>query len=228
MLPFSILPRTSSPLPERVVCVTGSNLLTENSVARQDPSTVIGILGATVKATASSVGWQNLPESKRAMHSIADENDPKRAEGPAPQKAPGRVAAVDFGLARLGLAISDPERILASPAGTLPRRSAQQEAEFFRRFTREHDITLWVVGLPLHLSGEESPLSLSARQFGSWLEKVTGVPVVFYDERFSTREAESALASAGLRASQRRRKRDTVAAQRILTAYLESHRSSER
>jgi|GEM_PF-240119 len=139
----------------------------------------------------------------------------------------GRVAAVDFGKARIGLAISDAERILASPAGTIPRRSEAEEAAFFCRFAKENEVTLWVVGLPLHLSGEESPLSQEARAFGQWLERVTGIPVVFMDERFSTCEAEAALAAAGLKASKRRRKRDTVAAQMILAAFLESSRAKE-
>lgn len=138
-----------------------------------------------------------------------------------PQPA-GRVAGVDFGRARIGLALSDPGRTLATPAGIFPRQAPSEEARFFRRFAAENEVTLFVVGLPLHLSGQESPLSEEARKFGKWLQEVTGVPVVFFDERFSTWEAESALASAGLKASKRRRKRDAVAAQKILAAYLET------
>lgn len=137
------------------------------------------------------------------------------------QSKPGRVAAIDFGQARIGLALSDVGRTLASPAGVFPRRSPPEEATFFRRFAEQHEVTLFVVGLPLHLSGQESPLSQQARQFGHWLQKVTGIPVVFFDERFSSWEADRALAAAGLKASFRRRKRDTVAAQKILAAYLE-------
>jgi putative Holliday junction resolvase len=155
----------------------------------------------------------SVPESAGAPHTGA--------------KALGRVAAIDFGQARIGLAISDRERRIASPAGVIARRPPPEEAAFFHRFAKENEVSLWVVGLPLHLSGEESPLSQAARAFGVWLEEVTAIPVVFMDERFSTCEAESTLAAAGLKASQRRRKRDTVAAQMILAAFLESPRAKE-
>ncbi len=156
-----------------------------------------------------------------APDSSSSAEEEKREKAGAAGK-PGRVAAIDFGLARLGLAVSDPARTLATPVGVFPRRSSHQETEFFRKFVRENEVTLFVVGLPLHLSGRESRLSQQSRQFGTWLQQVTGVPVVFFDERFSTCEAESALASAGLKASMRRRKRDAVAAQKILAAYLET------
>lgn len=137
----------------------------------------------------------------------------------------GRVAGIDFGLARIGLALSDPARTIATPFGIFPRRSPAEEAKFFRQFVEQNGVALFVVGLPLHLSGQESPLSQQAREFGQWLEKATGVPVIFFDERFSTWEADQALASAGLKASFRRRKRDAVAAQKILAAFLESQLS---
>ncbi len=89
----------------------------------------------------------------------------------------------------------------------------------------EEGVTLFVVGLPVHLDGRESPQSIEARQFGAWLAKVTGVPVEFFDERFTTVEAEGHLLAAGLTRKRRKARRDMLAAQIMLAAFLEcSHR----
>ncbi len=138
----------------------------------------------------------------------------------------GRVIGVDFGLARIGLAVSDPDRRIASPLGTYHRITPEKDAEFFRRLARDHEVGLFVVGLPLHLSGDESPLSKEARRFGLWLAEQTQVPVRFFDERFTTREATQALADAGLRSKRLRRRVDKVAAQLLLAAYLETEEKS--
>src|SRR5205823_12711505 len=79
-----------------------------------------------------------------------------------------------------------------------------------------------VVGLPVHLDGREGVKAVEARAFGRWLAEVTGLPVVFWDERFTTVEAESALWSAGLTHKQRRARRDRVAAQLLLQAFLDA------
>ena len=134
----------------------------------------------------------------------------------------GRVAGIDFGRVRIGVALSDPGRRIASPYQTYQRRSPQEDAQWFRQLAAEQDIRLFVIGLPVHTDGTESPLSRAARRFGQWLEEVTGVPVVFYDERFSTQWADQALRQAGIRGKKRRQKVDKLAAQILLTAYLES------
>ncbi|MCS7306803.1 MAG: Holliday junction resolvase RuvX [Thermoguttaceae bacterium] len=139
----------------------------------------------------------------------------------------GRVAGIDFGRVRIGVAITDPGRRIASPYQTYQRRTRSEDAEWFRRLVQEQEIRLFVVGLPLHADGSESQLSRAAREFGQWLQEVTGVPVHFFDERFSTQWAEQTLRQAGLRGEKRRQKVDKLAAQILLTAYLESgqHRS---
>jgi putative Holliday junction resolvase len=138
------------------------------------------------------------------------------------QSAPGRIAGIDFGTVRIGIALSDPDRTIASPLETYLRRSAKQDREHFQQLVAEEEITLFVVGLPVHLDGRESEQSQAARQFGRWLKELTGVPVVFFDERFTTREAEEALEAAKLSSKRRKRRRDRVAAQFLLAAFLES------
>jgi len=134
----------------------------------------------------------------------------------------GRVAGVDYGTVRVGIALSDPERTIASPYENYTRRGPEQDAARFRRLVEEEAVTLFVVGLPIHLDGGESQKSVEARAFGQWLAETTGVPVEFFDERFTSTEAEQSLLSADLTRKKRKRRRDMLAAQIMLAAYLES------
>jgi putative holliday junction resolvase len=134
----------------------------------------------------------------------------------------GRIGGVDYGTVRIGLAISDPARSMASPLEIYVRRSPQLDARHFKQLAEEERITLWVVGLPVHLDGRESQKSQEARRFGQWLAASTSLPVEFYDERFSSAQAEELLMAAELTNKQRKRRLDKLAAQIILSGYLES------
>jgi putative Holliday junction resolvase len=134
----------------------------------------------------------------------------------------GRVAGIDYGTVRIGIALSDPGQSIASPLETYTRRNPELDAQRFRRLVEEEMVALFVVGLPVHLDGGESPQSLEARQFGQWLAKVTGVEVVFFDERFTSTQAENMLLEAKLTSKRRKKRIDMLAAQIMLSAYLES------
>ncbi|HEY7153031.1 MAG TPA: Holliday junction resolvase RuvX [Gemmataceae bacterium] len=135
---------------------------------------------------------------------------------------PGRLLGVDYGSVRIGLAVSDPERRLASPLVVYERRSREQDAVYFRSLVSDEEVAAFVVGLPIHLDGREGQKAAEARAFGAWLAETTGLPVTFWDERFSTVEAESALWQAGLTHKKRKARRDRVAAQVLLQAYLDA------
>jgi len=135
---------------------------------------------------------------------------------------PGRIAGIDYGTVRIGIALTDPGQTLASPLENYTRRTTRQDAERFRRLVADEDVKLFVVGLPVHLDGRESRKSSEAREFGDWLAEVTGVEVVFFDERFTSSEAEQFLLGAGLTQRRRKKRIDMVAAQIMLAAYLES------
>jgi putative Holliday junction resolvase len=141
---------------------------------------------------------------------------------PYPKEAtPGRVAGIDYGHVRIGIAISDPERKIVSPWENYTCRGPELDAQRFRRLVAEEDVVLFVVGLPLHLDGRESEKSAEARQFGQWLGAVTGVPVEFYDERLTSHEAEQLLLAADMTRKRRKKRLDMLAAQIILRGYLE-------
>jgi putative Holliday junction resolvase len=111
---------------------------------------------------------------------------------------------------------------IAGPYETYVRRSESLDAEYFRRLATEERLDRFVVGVPVHTSGHESQKSLEARAFGDWLHKSTGVPVEYFDERYTSAEAEALLLDAGLSKKRRKERLDQLAAQIMLTAYLES------
>lgn len=137
-------------------------------------------------------------------------------------KPRGRLLGVDYGSVRVGLAISDADRVIASPLATYERRDADKDAAYFRDQIAKEQVVGLVIGLPVHLSGREGAKAVEARQYGEWLKQISGLPVVFADERFTTVEAESALWNAGLTHKQRKGRRDRVAAQIMLQSYLDA------
>lgn len=132
------------------------------------------------------------------------------------------IAGIDFGTVRIGVALADLAVGIATPYETYTRRSETEDADYFQRLAKSERLERFVVGLPVHLSGDESVKSRQAREFGSWLTQTTGIPVDFFDERYTTAEAEQMLNAAGLTKKRRREKVDQLAAQILLTAYLES------
>lgn len=134
----------------------------------------------------------------------------------------GRIAGIDFGTVRIGVAIADLRVGIASPLEIYQRQNAEVDRKYFSRLVEQEQIVKFVVGLPLHLDGQESQKSFEARQFGTWLGEVTGVPVEYFDERFTSAQAEELLLAADLTKKQRKMRLDALAAQILLTAYLEA------
>ena len=135
----------------------------------------------------------------------------------------GRLAGIDFGTVRIGIAISDPGQMIASPFDNYARRTELHDAEYFKRLASDEQIVGFVVGLPIHLSGDESEKSMEARKFGDWLNRITDLPVGWIDERFTTSMAREILSQSNLSGKKRKAQLDKMAAQILLTAYLESN-----
>ena len=121
-----------------------------------------------------------------------------------------RVLALDHGTARIGCAISDPSGTLATPLPTIEPPEARSVAEL----VAEHEVGKVVVGLPLHLSGEEGSQAAIARSFCAELEALLEVPVETYDERLTTRMADATKREGASAAP------DSLAAAHLLQAYL--------
>ena len=122
----------------------------------------------------------------------------------------GRVLAVDYGEKRVGLALSDPSRTIASPLGHIVRRAGKRPpvAELVRR-AQEHEARAFVLGLPLDENGDDTPRATEVRAIALELEKRTGLPVSLVDERYTTAAALRTVREMG--GSTRGRKGDVDA-----------------
>ena len=146
---------------------------------------------------------------------------PDRSPEPDPKPPPsGRVLALDLGQSRIGVAISDEDRRLAVPLGTI-RTGAPQDVKAILGLVRENGVTEVVVGLPLTLTGERGEAADQAEKFAGALRELLSVPVSLQDERLTTVQAERELAAAGLKGRERRAVVDQSAAAVILQSYLE-------
>jgi putative Holliday junction resolvase len=132
------------------------------------------------------------------------------------------ILGFDFGTRRVGAAKSDPGWKIAFPLEVYERRGAEPDARHYRALVLENDVERLVVGLPLHTSGREGELALRTREFGAWLASVTDRPVVYFDERYTTIEAEQRLLGAGVSSKKRKALRDKLAAQIMLQSYLDA------
>lgn len=130
----------------------------------------------------------------------------------------GRVLAFDPGTTRIGVAVSDPLRIVASPLVVIPVGDFEDRVEVL---ISEYQPSTLVVGLPVSLSGRENTAAARARAFGARLAEITGLPVEFVDERFTTATAESAMLEGGVKRRDRRSNVDKVAAAVILRHFLD-------
>jgi putative Holliday junction resolvase len=137
----------------------------------------------------------------------------------------GRLAGIDYGTVRIGVAVTDPDQRLASPLENYTRRDKAADAAWIKCLAADERIAGFVVGLPVHTSGLESQKSLEAREFGQWIAEQTGLPLCYFDERYTSAHAQALLMEAGLTSKRRKERLDKLAAQIMLTAFLESTRA---
>lgn len=140
----------------------------------------------------------------------------------------GRLLGLDYGTKRVGLALSNFAQTIASPHELLQRRDDRQDARHLQKTVREYDVKGLVVGLPVHMSGDEGEKAREARAFGEWAAAAVGLPVAFCDERYTTAMADEQLLAAELSPKQRRVRRDKLAAQILLQAFLDGGRDADR
>jgi len=134
----------------------------------------------------------------------------------------GRVLGIDFGVKRVGAAVSDPGRSIATPLEVYERRDPVQDARHYKKLVDEDEIDLIVIGLPVHTSGREGESAAKARAWGAWLAEATGLPVFYYDERYTTVLAEDVLIEVGFSRQKRKGLRDMLAARILLQNYLDA------
>jgi putative Holliday junction resolvase len=137
-----------------------------------------------------------------------------------------RRIALDIGDRHIGIAVSDPLGITAQGLPTLQRNDDQSALKALISLAHDYDAAEWIVGLPLSLSGAEGRQAAKVRAFARQLQRRGGIPVVFWDERLSTVEAERVLHASGVSLKKRRAAVDRMSAVIILETYLESRGST--
>ena len=136
----------------------------------------------------------------------------------------GRILGIDYGRKRCGIAVTDPLKIIANGLTTVPSHTL---IEFIQGYVAKEDVEKIVVGLPKQLNGNPSESMKYITPFLNRLKKVLpNIPVVMYDERFTSTIAHKAMLDGGMKKSDRRNKEivDTIAASIILNDYLQSNK----
>ena len=137
------------------------------------------------------------------------------------------MLALDVGKKRIGLAVSDPLGLTAQGLETLERTRIRDDLAKLKELAANWQVKTLLVGRPLHMSGAESRQSEYTAAFAARLGGHLGIPVVFWDERLSSAEAERILRETGRPVEARKGAVDRIAAMLLLESYLE-HRSQER
>lgn len=135
-----------------------------------------------------------------------------------------KIMAVDLGLVRTGLAISDELELLASPIGTITERNFDVLAEKIAETAAKHGAHVLVVGLPRNMDGSKGESAQRAEFFAEQLHNLTGLPVSLWDERLTTMSAIGYLNETNVRGKKRKGIVDTVSATIILEDYLKSRK----
>jgi putative holliday junction resolvase len=138
---------------------------------------------------------------------------------------PGRILALDLGKRRIGLALSDELGITAQGLETLQRTNLREDLERLAKLASGHNVSLILMGNPLHMSGHAGRGAAHAREFGERLEAVTGIPIQLWDERLTTVQAQRVLRESGISIEKRAKAVDRLAAVILLESYLDSRQS---
>lgn len=131
------------------------------------------------------------------------------------------MLALDVGKKRIGLAVSDAMGITAQGIETLERRRIREDLAMLKELAARWNVRTLLVGRPLHMSGAESRQSEYTIEFAGRLGEYLGLPVVFWDERLTSAEAERLLRQAGATLEQRKKAVDRMSAVLLLESYLE-------
>lgn len=145
------------------------------------------------------------------------------SEHPSNVNLPGRVLGIDLGSVRVGIALSDPRGVLASPFHTLKRESNDEATvEQILAIAVNEEVSTIVIGIPVNLNPSKNVAEEAAKKFAAVLASKTSLPVIGFDERFTTVMASRRLRESGHNSKSMKSKIDAMAAAEILQNYLDS------
>lgn len=135
-----------------------------------------------------------------------------------------RILGIDFGDSHIGLALSDKLLLTAQPLGTYRSQSKEEDKKYFKELVAKYEIGEIVLGLPLRMDGSPGTRVEKTKEFAGWLEKILKIPIIFWDERLTTKQALRILSQQKIKAKRKKSLEDQIAASIILSSYLESKR----
>ena len=136
-----------------------------------------------------------------------------------------RLLGIDFGDRKIGLAMSDLLGITAQPLASYRRKTEKEDADYFKHLVSEYEIKEIIVGLPLRMDGSSGTRAEKTREFACWLEQILNLPVHFWDERLTTKQANKILSQQKIAPKAKKDIEDQISAVIILSTYLESKRA---
>ncbi len=135
-----------------------------------------------------------------------------------------RIMALDYGEVRIGIAMTDLMRMIASPHCTYTRTNLEQDIAYISSLIKQNSVKTVVVGLPLNMDGTEGDRAQKTREFVDLMKKRINVEFVFQDERLSSVSAEEILLEGGMKRKDRKQNIDKIAASLILESFLNQKR----
>lgn len=132
----------------------------------------------------------------------------------------GRIAALDYGLKRIGLSLSDAGKKIALPVGLV--EGGKKAIANIAAALPLKEVEMILIGLPLLMNGTKGEMALAVEKFGQDLHSAFNVPIVFWDERLSSKHADSMMREISLNRKQRSEKIDVMTATLLLQSYLDS------
>ncbi len=165
---------------------------------------------------------QSAVGASRGRIEPLNDSDPRLAPTADIVPTSGELLGLDYGTRRIGVAISNPDQTLALPLQTYDRRTDKLDREWLAALARGYRAAGLVVGLPVHMSGDEGQKAQEARAFGNWAAEVTRLPVAFWDERYSSAMADAYLTQTNFSAKNKKSRRDRIAAKLVLQSFLNS------
>jgi putative Holliday junction resolvase len=133
-----------------------------------------------------------------------------------------RVLGIDFGDRHIGLAVSDGLRLTAQPLETYRIKAGEEDNKrYFLDLVKKYEVGEIVLGNPLRMDGSAGTRAQKTREFADWLKSVVGIPIVLWDERLTSREAQNILHYQKIKRKDQKALEDQVSAAIILSSYLE-------
>ena len=135
-----------------------------------------------------------------------------------------RILGIDYGDRQIGLAISDHLGFTAQPLANYRRKTQKEDEKYFKTLISEYEIREVIIGMPLRMDGSAGTRAEKTQEFARWLTQILNLPIQFWDERLTTKQANKILNQQKIKRKAKKDIEDQISAMIILSTYLESKR----